>query len=367
MTDHDIKHKLKERGFASPSWVWDTLKDGAETLRDETVESLVRFFDDHNIPPDVTKQILCEGFAQRSRPPISPLDIIKAVDALSKRKAEGREVKAVPIADVLLEVQGSLDKPLEPAVPTHILTLNDKLDGGFRPGELIFLAAGPGVGKSALAVLWAIASGEAGFPTLIISMEMMNEALARRALAQRGRVSASLIRRRELNQYHIERIVKASTELSRLPILLCDTAQTLDEVRSLCETHRNTLKFLVVDYLQLIGSDRTITERRHQVEHVSKALKGIAKSSRIPVLCLSAVKRPDKDKSLSMTSLRESGMLEHDADTILLLDRAVNASSATLILTKQRDGPTAKLDIEFEGKYVRFFEKGNDENERRLI
>lgn len=277
------------------------------------------------------------------------------------RESEGgkdRAANPISISDVILEFTKSLEQPPEPRIPTHLGQLNWILDGGFGPGELVYLAARAGVGKTALSLQFATAAARAGFPTLISSHEMMIKALARRIVSQEAGVSASALKRKELNNTDLGRIVHSSGVLSKLPLWLMDTAQTFEEIFDVVEELREkeNLQLVIVDYLQRVHSPREIKERRLQVEHVSSSLKGMALLFGLSVLCMSAVNRPVKGQSTKPTveSLRETGNLEHDADIILLLHREVNSIDTELCVGKARDGATGIINMDFVSEFVRF-------------
>lgn len=266
--------------------------------------------------------------------------------------------RPVSIADVLLDFTKNLDKPPEARISTHLGLLNWYLDGGFGPGELIYLAARAGVGKTALALQFATAAARANCPTLISSHEMMIRALARRIVAQDSGVAASTLKRKTFNDLERQRIVHSTGTLSDLPLWLMDSAKSAEEIFTVVERMKESdnLQFLIVDYLQRVHPPKHIKERRLQVEEVSSVLKGIAMAFGISVLCMSAVSRPAKGQSTkpTMESLRESGNLEHDADVILLMHREVNSIATEICIGKNRDGSTGIVNVDFEKNYVRF-------------
>jgi replicative DNA helicase len=119
------------------------------------------------------------------------------------------------------------------------------------------------------------------------------------------------------------------------------------------------LALLVVDYLQLIRAPREIKERRHQVEAISQGLKTLALQYRVPVLCLSSLSRAsgdDRNRPPTLSSLRESGELEHDADIILLLHRQYHEANTVCTVAKNRDGRLGTVNLLFRSDFVAFDE-----------
>ncbi len=341
------------------NWVADALSSGAaDGTRDHTCTRLAGYFIGRGLDVETTKTILCETFGRNCTPPFPAREISKCVDSINKRHEKPHlKLEAFPISASLIEFCKELDKPEERRIRTHLNELNGKLDGGFSKGELIYLAARAGVGKTALSLQFAQSAALDGATTLIVSHEMLVSALVGRIVAQTSKVSASDIRQKKLNEIQRVDVMGAVKLLSDLPVWLTDRAYTFADIYKLSEEMREGpgLDFLIVDYLQRVTATGK-TDRRIQVETISNSLKSLAQEFRIPVLCLSAVSRPVKGQSTkpTMESLRESGALEHDADIIILLDRGVNEQDTTLLVAKNRDGATGVVQLEFDPPLVRF-------------
>jgi replicative DNA helicase len=250
-----------------------------------------------------------------------------------------------------------------PVARTPFPSLNHFLVGGFAPGELIYLGARPGVGKTALGLEIARSVATDGASVLVISREMVVLALARRLLAQTARVSASSLRRGRLSDVEWALTRDALPKLRALPLWLTDQFVTAEEIQTLVRGFAVSppLGLLVVDYLQLVRGPAH-RERRLEVEAVSQTLKGLAVERRIPVLCLSSLSRPAEGKAQrpTLASLRESGELEHDADVVLLLHREPMQPETECVVAKNRDGRTGVVRLRFSAEYVAF-----DESEER--
>lgn len=263
------------------------------------------------------------------------------------------------ISEVMEDVVASLKTEAPEFVDTPWPALTSMLGGGLAPGEMAYLGARPGVGKTAAALEIARKAGRQGRSSLIVSREMRKRAIGLRMLSQETPLDATKLRKRDLSDYQWNQIGVAVERLSDLPIYLTHDNVDVDEIRRLVGTlvDEGTLGLLIVDYLQLIDAPAGIQERRLQVEAVSKRLKAITLDFNVPVLCLSSLSRPPEGKAPTLASLRESGNLEHDADTVIFLHRPQELEPKTqCIVAKARNGRTGMVELFFRGEFLRFEE-----------
>jgi replicative DNA helicase len=146
------------------------------------------------------------------------------------------------------------------------------LGGGFAPGELVFLGARPGVGKTVAALEIARKAGRGGHSVFVVSREMLRSRSACACCRRPGEVDATRLRKRDLTDYHWHKIDAPSSELNALPIFITHDNVDVDEIRRLVGVlaDEGPLGLVIVDYLQLIDAPAGIQERRLQVEAVSK-------------------------------------------------------------------------------------------------
>lgn len=258
-------------------------------------------------------------------------------------------------------------------VPTGFPDL-DEMTAGFQPGDLIIVAARPSMGKTAFTLNIAQhAAIAAQKPVAVFSLEMSKESLVQRILCAEGRVDASRLRRGRLLDDEYARLATAAGYLNTAPIYIDDTPaisvlETRAKARRL-KADRPDLAMVIVDYLQLMQGPARSENRQQEVSEISRGLKALAKELNVPVVALSQLSRAVEsrpDKRPMMSDLRESGAIEQDADVIMFLyrpeyyygpvDKDGNnlEGRAELIIGKQRNGATGKVDLVFLKEYTRF-------------
>lgn len=268
----------------------------------------------------------------------------------------------------------------------------DRITTGFHPGDLIIVAARPGMGKTAFATSiianHARAENEEGdkAKTLnvgIFSLEMPSEQIVMRMISTLSGVSFSKIRKGKVADHEFASINMALGRLDWVNMMISDQSSVdinalrvsaIDMARQ-CEANGGALDLIIVDYLQLMnGSSGNRENRVQEVSEISRKLKTLAKELHIPVVALSQLnrsleQRPDRRPRLS--DLRESGSIEQDADIIISLyrDEMYNQNSefkglAEVSVIKNRHGPTDTAILEYRGECFRFSNRGNREGEQ---
>lgn len=346
-------------------WVADALRGVGDGQRDHMCTKLAGFFIAKGLDSDTTIAVINDTFGRLCSPPFPPRDVEKCVLSIARRQSVANETRGIRpkhVSEVLEEFTASMAAGPSPTLPTPFHQLNFLLSGGFAPGEMIYLGARPGSGKTALGLEIARhAAKQRKGAVLVISREMTNLALARRLVAQDGRVKAAAIKETTLNVADQWRVKESVQRLAGMPLFMVDDAVSMMEIQAIVEemATQAPLALVVVDYLQLIRAPAEVKERRHQVDAVSQALKTIALQYRAPVLCLSSLSRPgndEKGKPPGLSSLRESGQLEHDADIIMLLHREQAAEHTECRIAKNRDGRIGTVNLLFKSEYVAFDE-----------
>lgn len=241
-------------------------------------------------------------------------------------------------------------------IGTGFVDIDAKI-GSLRPGDLAILAARPSIGKTALALSIA---AKCGVPVGIFSLEMSLPSLAVRMLAQAGMVDVQHIIQGRLMRTEWEKLVGAAKVLTESRIYVDDTGGLpigLLKSRANRMRRKHGIGLVVVDYLQLL----TVTSQRgrsreNEVSQISQELKALAKQLGVPVLALSQLNRSADGIVPSLSHLRESGAIEQDADLVMLLHRAKKSEleAGSLIVAKNRNGPTGAVPLVWRGYCTRF-------------
>ena len=247
----------------------------------------------------------------------------------------------------------------------------DELTSGFQPSELVVIASRPAMGKTTLAL------NIASYVALnhqksvgVFSLEMAGDQLLLRILCSEARTDAHKLRTGRLNKEDWNKLASKLGELSTAKIFIDDTAGIgLLEMRAKARRLKveSGLDLLIVDYLQLIaGGKGRFDNRQQEISSISRGLKALAKELDIPVIALSQLSRaPEQrtgDHRPQLSDLRESGSIEQDADLVAFIFREEvykpndeeKRGVAELIIGKQRNGPTGKVDLAFLREYTRF-------------
>ena len=258
-------------------------------------------------------------------------------------------------------------------VPTDFIEF-DELTGGLHGGQMIVIAARPGVGKSTLALdIARSASIHHQMTTVFFSLEMSRTELAMRILSAEGKISMGRLKKGDLDTEGWTNLATLQGRIDSAPLFIDDSPNmTLMEIRAKCRRlkQRNDLKLVVLDYLQLMSSGKKVESRQQEVSEFSRSLKLLAKELDVPVIALSQLNRGSEqrtDKRPMVSDLRESGSIEQDADMVILLHRedmynpdSERVGEADMIIAKHRGGPPRTLPLAFSGKYSRFNNMANE-------
>ena len=311
-----------------------------------------------------------------------------------------------PLAQVLRAAFEQISKAAErgdriTGVPTGFGKFDEKT-AGLHDGDLMIVAARPGMGKTSFVLNLAVNVGsprtinvpgpndrgyggtekrEPGYGVAVFSLEMPREQLATRIVCSEARVDVGKLRGGHLTPEDWRRLTEAASFLSMLPIWLDDTpAIGLLEVRAkvrrmqaeynraaTADSPEKRIGLVVIDYLQLMSGRANAQSREQEISEISRGLKQLAKELRVPVIALSQLNRAvetraTKDKRPQLSDLRESGAIEQDADTIVFIYRddyyfpetSEHKGLAELIIAKQRNGPTGKVFTRWNSACTRF-------------
>jgi replicative DNA helicase len=294
----------------------------------------------------------------------------KAVFGLSERRIT---YDLQPIQNVLGSYYDRIDqlsqRPDEIfGVPTGLIDL-DKILGGLQKSDLLIIAGRPGMGKTGFMLSVAKnAAQKHRKHVAVFSLEMSNEQLIQRLIAQETGIDSQRLRSGQLFDDEWAKFNHAIEVLSDTHIWLDDTpAITPLSLRTKCRRlhMEHHLDLIIVDYLQLMAGDTRTENRVQEVSYISRNLKVLARELNVPVLVgaqLSRAVEQRADKRPVLSDLRESGSLEQDSDIVMFIHRpdALEVDSprqniAEIIISKHRNGPTHPgIELVFLNNLARF-------------
>jgi replicative DNA helicase len=249
--------------------------------------------------------------------------------------------------------------------PTGFADLDD-LTAGWAPSDFVIIAARPSVGKTALALEFLRRGANAGNTAAIFSLEMSRASLVLRMVCREARVDHHKMRTGFISMEEQYRLVEALARISKLPIWIDDrpglsASDIRWRIRSLAK--REQLKLVFVDYLQLITAKAE--NRTQEVTKISMELKVAARDlgelTGGTLIAISQLNRIAANERPRLHHLRESGQLEQDADTVILMSDAEESengqedpNSKLIDVAKQRNGPCGSFKLLFLPKWVGF-------------
>jgi replicative DNA helicase len=281
---------------------------------------------------------------------------------------------ALPVREILTRTIEHIEtlyrrKEHVTGVPTGFVDL-DRLTAGFQRADFIIIAGRPSMGKTAFALNVAQQVAVADTRSvLFFSLEMSKEQLVQRLLCAEARVDSHRVRTGYLETSDWKRIGAAAGRLADAPLFIDDTANlSVLEARAKARRIRaeHGLELVVIDYLQLMQGRWRAENRQQEISEISRSLKALAKELEVPVVALSQLSRAVEargESSPRLSDLRESGALEQDADVIIFVHRPglykenpaeAEKNLTDVIIGKQRNGPTDKLQLVFKPEYTRF-------------
>ncbi len=260
-------------------------------------------------------------------------------------------------------------------VPSGFTKL-DRVTSGWQRGELIILAARPGMGKTAFVLSMARnAAVDGKKPTAIFSLEMPSVQLVNRLISGEAEISQDKIRKGNLESYEWHQMYERIRKLSSAPLYIDDTpALSVFELRAKARRlkENNGIELIVIDYLQLMSGGAELKGNREQeISHISRSLKSLAKELNIPIIALSQLsrnveQRASGSKRPQLSDLRESGAIEQDADIVSFIyrpdyykldtweDGTPCKNQAQIIIAKNRSGSLEDVTLKFVGQYAKF-------------
>lgn len=296
-------------------------------------------------------------------------DAEKAVFGVSERRLTHQ---LQPLKQVLSEYYDRIDylarhQDETIGVPTGFIDL-DRLLGGMQPSDLLIIAGRPGQGKSGFCISAARNASQLHKKHVaLFSLEMSNEQLVQRLIAQETGIDSQRLRLANLHDDEWPIFTQAVSALSDTHIYLDDTpAITPLQLRTKCRRlHMEIgLDLIIVDYLQLMSGDTRIDNRVQEVSYISRNLKALARELNVPLLAAAQLSRAVESRRPPrpiLSDLRESGSLEQDADVVMFIYRpdqyeedTLKQNIAEIIVAKHRNGPVGSIELVFRQSLAKF-------------
>ncbi len=253
----------------------------------------------------------------------------------------------------------------------------DKVTTGFYGGDMVIVGARPSMGKTSLALDFALAAArENKGAVAIFSLEMSGMQLVRRMVSMVSGVSGHVLKNPNLGMDVYKKLADACDNLYSLPIHIDDASDVTPlEMRGKCRRLKaeGGLALVLVDYLQLMRGSKRTENRTQEISDIARGIKAMAKELDVPVIALSQLNRgveAREDKRPVLSDIRESGSIEAEADLVMLLYRDAyykakeaakevdynpdNVEEAEIIIAKHRNGPTGKVILGFQPAYARY-------------
>lgn len=293
----------------------------------------------------------------------------KAIFGVSERRLT-RDLQ--PIQEVLSEYYDRIDQLMRRGedtygVPSGFIDL-DRMLGGMQPSDFLIIAGRPGMGKTAFMLTAAKNAAQTHKKHVaVFSLEMANEQLVQRLIAQETGIDTHKLRTGQLGEDEWPLFAQAIEVLGDTRIFLDDTpGLTPLQLRTKCRRlHMEfRLDLVLVDYLQLMSGGMRIENRVQEVSYISRNLKILARELNVPVLAAAQLSRAVEqraDKEPQLSDLRESGSLEQDSDVVMFIHRpdlyekdSLKQNVATIKVAKHRNGPTGNVELIFRSNLAKF-------------
>lgn len=282
---------------------------------------------------------------------------------------EPRVVSEIAIT-MIDRLQALADGKRESGIRTHIPTLDNMLGGGLKEGKQVVVAARPSVGKSAFAMELAYQAARNGHPAAVLSQEMEDQEWIDRLTARIGLVGLDGFNTGRMDESEWTAVTDAVEQIGRLPLYIDDQpGLTLGDIQAKARKLKRLhgIKVLVIDYLQLCSPSDSKASRHHQIEEISRGLKVLAKQLGLTTVVLSQLNRAVETRVTgkpTLADLKESGAIEEDADTVILLSPEAQRENGDVVVcaevAKNRGGRKGFVKLAFTGKYQRFVETIHD-------
>jgi replicative DNA helicase len=318
---------------------------------------------------EAANQIAKLAYQEENRLEVVLDEAEKAIFGVSERRIT-RDLQS--IKTVLSDYYNRIDQLSQRAeetlgVPTGFIDL-DRLLGGLQPSDFLIIAGRPGTGKTSFMLTVAKSAALIHKKHIaIFSMEMSNDQLAQRLIAQETGIDAHHLRTGKLTDDEWALFAQAIEVLNDTHIFLDDTPG-LTPIQLRTKSRRLHMEYnldlILVDYLQLMSGGVRSENRVQEVSFISRNMKILARELNVPVLAAAQLSRAIEqraDKEPQLSDLRESGSLEQDSDVVMFIHRPELYEKDTLKrhlvqikIAKHRNGPVGNIELVFRENLTKF-------------
>lgn len=295
----------------------------------------------------------------------APKDIDNTIAEVLARFEElqgNKEVRSKSLKQIVKENKSNYfnEHVGENLVKTGFYKLDDCL-GGLEGGDVTVIGARPGLGKSAFVSQMIEHMAKKGYRVGYFNLEMNESQVYERFVSRLAELSLTRVRRaKSFLGGEEEAFNRANDEMSRYDVIISTGSKSISEVRA--ESRHQRFDVIIIDYLQLVKTDRHYANRASEVGDISKSIKGLASELHVPIILLSQLNRVSESKETkepTMAELRESGDIEQDASNIVLMWNVSEKNRAYkgLKVEKQRQGETMREGLKFDGDHMSFEER----------
>lgn len=285
-------------------------------------------------------------------------EVAEWLDARMQSLGQTLETPCLSFAEVASGLLSDLREPASRSKPLMTgLLCHDEITGGWLGGEMVVLAARPGMGKTVLGLQFCQHNAWLGKSCLFVSLEMRDRELVTRVLCGRSGVDSRVLRSGAYTADTIASLQVAADEIADMPAAVwAPPKATLTQIRAVAKRHAASagLDFLVVDYIGLIRPADSRAPRHEQIGEISKGLKILAKELDVPLLALCQLNREADTETPKLKNLRDSGSIEQDADVVMFLHRQGDDGPTKLIIPKHRHGVIGSMEIQWNPKRMSY-------------
>lgn len=290
--------------------------------------------------------------------------------ALALGKPRSNEITCV--SEHLVAAYEGLEHATSSGIPTGFEKLDYQLQG-LSKGDVVIVAARPSIGKTSFALNISANIAARGKGIVFYTLEMTKTQLTQRLICGEARVSMQRAKQHKTEEDERKKMTEAGNKIINWPIFISQQTDLTPEgllasLRTLRRQHE--IDCVVIDYLQLMNDPSVRESRNQQITAISRKLKGIALQEDLPLVVLSQLSRQTEHRDGRrpvLSDLRDSGSIEQDADVVLFLYRKAYYepeadNTAEVLIRKNRNGPTGKIELIFHPEYITFENKSENEN-----